>query len=1195
MESYLKPIRTASKAAWSTDHQDEVDGKYDTRHAALRGDCREASASGMKLGVSGTRARRPPWLASVPSGHSSPRGNNAACVALTHFLFLLMLIFRSHFHTSVMWQQKPNHALYPLVDWSKVDAGHYAVVDPFDNHAILYLSERTYQVQVRVSLSQDSPLVVLARPGDCAQTPSSPASRKEDPSQNSPPDLTKNSKVWKKFLSWHLSALKRLGKDASPSGDAKSVKTNKGPASTSPELKTSENQDNASVALSAAVLRTLIPYWGLELHFRMGGDLTPSRALVSGLREMADRMAHLLEHHGRQQLILRMKAALFLLNRRLAGSVDHNPWLLGTPVSLSRGGIPRLIPVILRRRILGKDATAIRMVNSILNAYKAFEGDHEMQDLASVTGPHPTLDPVLLAEFRTFCKEVFWTKVVKSNCETPQKWESISRPNFCIGRHDPVYVPLRAGPNASTGLLGAHLDAAAWLKQPRNLPMEWARHVGDERTISLFSECTLAAPWMVRDTNVLDFLLPLKRRPVGPVVGKVCLLPEPAGKVRTIAIVDYWTQRLMSPVHDWMMGVLRLLPTDGTFNQEEALESFSRLLSVTPQKVFSIDLKSATDLIPIELYRAVMSAVWDERTTDLWIDLLTDRDFLVPPSGLVKPDLRDTFIRYGRGQPMGTLSSWPSMALVHHALELFAAQKAGRDPVTFMDYRILGDDNVTAGEDVAEQYTSIASGLCVPTSAAKTLEGRLFIFASQIYLDGVNISPLSLKEELGIETYGQRLEIALRAMRRGWLKDGCTVPRFLRLLLTQRDYATEVKKWSSGVLGKISQSALVSAFGIAKRGLLDLLGFQGSGWKPFSLALANKVEALAGDQGLRVKKNRAKILAELERDFAIACARFLYEDFGRQLKKLEVSRLRFHTWGELVQDGSWITPFWKRTTAKGANGVIDYVGIPLVKEHSSDTVDFYLTRLFLDGILPQPVYQALQEPIMPLAPDYEGEIPTGYGVQVVSHRLLWPVLRDSYTPLFGPPEFADAESEEDGWGGVGISIGGPDTMMSPTTGAQIRYPDITSMVTDLRARAEKVWADLVKLPAEEMGNPWYLVTELSEILAKVSRLPTFIGLSSIEDASPERQPDKLDAKAVRMAKALTSLVAVMPFGTDFSAPLQTEMPLGPLSQEEAFEDLQLLGAELTAKTNQGLLTGYPTASLIENNVGAPHKVSVRSY
>lgn len=112
-----------------------------------------------------------------------------------------MLIFRSHFHTSVMWQQKPNHALYPLVDWSKVDAGHYAVVDPFDNHAILYLSERTYQVQVRVSLSQDSPLVVLARPGDSAQTPSSPASHKEDPSQNSPPDLTKNSKVWKKFLS----------------------------------------------------------------------------------------------------------------------------------------------------------------------------------------------------------------------------------------------------------------------------------------------------------------------------------------------------------------------------------------------------------------------------------------------------------------------------------------------------------------------------------------------------------------------------------------------------------------------------------------------------------------------------------------------------------------------------------------------------------------------------------------------------------------------------------------------------------------------------------------------------------------------------------------------------------------------------------------------------------------------------------
>lgn len=72
------------------------------------------------------------------------------------------------FHSSSRWSQRPDLPLYQEIDWSRVDAGHYAVVDPLDNHAILYLSEKAYQVQVRVSLSNDIPLIKLAGPGDKA-------------------------------------------------------------------------------------------------------------------------------------------------------------------------------------------------------------------------------------------------------------------------------------------------------------------------------------------------------------------------------------------------------------------------------------------------------------------------------------------------------------------------------------------------------------------------------------------------------------------------------------------------------------------------------------------------------------------------------------------------------------------------------------------------------------------------------------------------------------------------------------------------------------------------------------------------------------------------------------------------------------------------------------------------------------------
>jgi len=59
-----------------------------------------------------------------------------------------------------------HHSIYELIDWSQIDAGKYAIVDPMTGHSILYLSPREYAKQIRTALSSESPLVVLAAPGD---------------------------------------------------------------------------------------------------------------------------------------------------------------------------------------------------------------------------------------------------------------------------------------------------------------------------------------------------------------------------------------------------------------------------------------------------------------------------------------------------------------------------------------------------------------------------------------------------------------------------------------------------------------------------------------------------------------------------------------------------------------------------------------------------------------------------------------------------------------------------------------------------------------------------------------------------------------------------------------------------------------------------------------------------------------------
>jgi hypothetical protein len=151
------------------------------------------------------------------------------------------------FHTSSRWLQRPGHPLYSGIDWSRIDAGHYAVVDPLDNHAILYLSEKAYQVQVRVSLSQDSPLIKLAGPGDRPVAPSTDplTSSDSDLSQKSPIHISKsNTKLWKKFLSWHLSALGRLGQKTSakvqPKGKSQKVDKGSGPSKASASIALSQ-------------------------------------------------------------------------------------------------------------------------------------------------------------------------------------------------------------------------------------------------------------------------------------------------------------------------------------------------------------------------------------------------------------------------------------------------------------------------------------------------------------------------------------------------------------------------------------------------------------------------------------------------------------------------------------------------------------------------------------------------------------------------------------------------------------------------------------------------------------------------------------------------------------------------------------------------------------------------------------------
>jgi hypothetical protein len=271
-----------------------------------------------------------------------------------------------------------------------------------------------------------------------------------------------------------------------------------------------------------------------------------------------------------------------------------------------------------------------------------------------------------------------------------------------------------------------------------------------------------------------------------PITGRLHSIPEPAGKVRVVAIGDYWSQVALKPLHDYIFSLLRLIPQDATFDQQKAVDHFA---SQGHTSIFSYDLKSATDLIPAQLYKEVLEPLIGRVGSDLWFKLMTDRSWLAPKDLRKTAKNPDMKVRYTRGQPMGLLSSWASLALVHHALVQFAAKRAGWDG-WFSLYLVLGDDITIADAAVAEAYLNVCDEFGIKVGLAKSLISHkgLMNFASQTLLGNKNISPISLGEELVALSLDRRKELAHRIVHR-YDGEDTKVNSYLRRVLTANQWA----------------------------------------------------------------------------------------------------------------------------------------------------------------------------------------------------------------------------------------------------------------------------------------------------------------------------------------------------------------------------------------------------------------------
>ena len=440
---------------------------------------------------------------------------------------------------------------------------------------------------------------------------------------------------------------------------------------------------------------------------------------------------------GPKGLALYLKACCTIVQQVAGGMQVKSPWVLGANIARTKSGIPRLIPHGHRQSLLAGDVGVIRLWLSLLGLYRVIEFKGALK-LKTITEPGKEISQIR----REFSK--FWGDFLDSLEIHTSKVSRID-PSRDL---DPKSLPpiLKASPciGGSTSVCNFVIDSIAiysdteyysalkeWLVEVDGLDLLWAlKSIGE-----------------VYHRVGLDVLIKWWGKPL--LLGRLGFLEEP-GKIRVVAMVPLLIQGIMKPLHDWIFSRLRVIVTDGTFNQigpVRALLDACEELNI--RSLYSYDLSAATDRLPVDLQVDLLSEIMGNKLALLWKGLLVSRPYRLPK--IAKSyNLGFNEVKYEVGQPMGALSSWAMLALTHHAIVQFAASrvKAKQPKGWFTGYAVLGDDIVISNELVAAEYLRIMDDLGVQVGLAKSLisKTRSLEFAKRTFIRGRDCSPVSLAE-----------------------------------------------------------------------------------------------------------------------------------------------------------------------------------------------------------------------------------------------------------------------------------------------------------------------------------------------------------------------------------------------------------------------------------------------------------------
>jgi hypothetical protein len=458
------------------------------------------------------------------------------------------------------------------------------------------------------------------------------------------------------------------------------------------------------------------------------------RTWILGLLAFARFALRMLRNSGSKGLAIYLKTCHTLLVKSVAGSpIKGVASSLGHRVAVTSGGLPTMIPSVHRKAIRRGDTNVIRFWSSLFSIYRVLDYFGRPK-ISTITSPGKSFKMKKYADFIP----VFFA------------WLAPRDISFNVPRAQLVLIT-KSGP----GVVSQHIKAFGGKFRPANSTsalIYQAAALAEDR----FAELRKALISLAKLTGQRSLAMTLqdvirmfpKAYPSGSSLvpshlGKLGVKEEP-GKVRVFAMVDYWTQMILRPIHLMIQDILKRIPSDSTFDQDAGVERGKRIFQRTSFAA-SYDLSAATDRLPVILQEKIIDFMIPG-AGPIWKFILVGREYRVPDSirkiGMKIP----ASITYAVGQPMGALSSWVMLALTHHFIVQFAAYNVGCKG-WFSDYLILGDDIVIFNRDVASQYLKIMCDLGVEINLVKSVVSTTsFEFAKRFIHQNQNLSPVSFKE-----------------------------------------------------------------------------------------------------------------------------------------------------------------------------------------------------------------------------------------------------------------------------------------------------------------------------------------------------------------------------------------------------------------------------------------------------------------